>query len=72
MPGGAVGQLEAMRGITGALTNKGNSDVEDYYTGHLSGFIDDDLRGIPSRLCSAGKNISWSLTRTACALRLTL
>ncbi|MCP1453529.1 MULTISPECIES: hypothetical protein [Pseudomonas] len=49
MPGGAIGQLEAMRGIAGALTNRGNSDVEDYYTGHLSGFIADDLRGIPSR-----------------------
>ncbi|MNR55841.1 hypothetical protein D3C85_1762970 [compost metagenome] len=49
MPGGAIGQLEVLKGMTGALTNRGNSNVEDYYTGHLSGFIADDLRGIPSR-----------------------
>ncbi|SDA94119.1 hypothetical protein SAMN03159443_05186 [Pseudomonas sp. NFACC15-1] len=36
-------------GMAGALTNRGNSDVEDYYTGQLSRFIADDLRGIPSR-----------------------
>jgi hypothetical protein len=35
--------------MVGALTNRGNSDVEGFYTGHLSGFIADDLRAIPSR-----------------------
>jgi hypothetical protein len=35
--------------MVGALTNRGNSDVEGFYTGQLSRFIADDLRAIPSR-----------------------
>ncbi|WP_417695472.1 hypothetical protein [Pseudomonas sp.] len=49
MPGGAIGQLQNMRSMVGALTNRGNSDVEGFYTGQLSRFIADDLRAIPSR-----------------------
>lgn len=49
MPGGAIGQLQNMKSMMGALTNKGNSDVEGYYTGLLSRFIVDDLQAIPSR-----------------------
>ncbi|MEN2398047.1 hypothetical protein [Pseudomonas halotolerans] len=49
MPGGAIGQLQNMRSMMGALTNRGNSEVERFYTGNLSGFIADDLRAIPSR-----------------------
>ncbi|WHS60522.1 hypothetical protein [Pseudomonas sp. G2-4] len=49
MPGGAIGQLQNMKSMMGALTDKGNSDVEGYYTGLLSGFIVDDLQAIPSR-----------------------
>ncbi|MCG6577374.1 hypothetical protein EGM97_22020 [Pseudomonas sp. AF32] len=49
MPGGAVGQMHNMKSMLGALTNKGNSDVEGYYTGQLSRFIADDLQAIPSR-----------------------
>jgi len=49
MPSGAIGQFQAMKGIAGALTKRGNADVEDYYTGQLSRFIADDLRAIPSR-----------------------
>ncbi|MBT2294928.1 hypothetical protein [Pseudomonas fluorescens] len=49
MPGGAVGQFQNMRSMMGALTNRGNSEVEGFYTGHLSSFIANDLRAIPSR-----------------------
>jgi len=49
MPGGAVGQMQNMQSMLGALTNTGNSSVEGYYTGHLSRFIADDLQAIPSR-----------------------
>jgi hypothetical protein len=49
MPAGAIGQFHAMKGIAGALTKRGNSDVEEYYTSQLSRFIADDLRAIPSR-----------------------
>ncbi|MBT2342068.1 MULTISPECIES: hypothetical protein [Pseudomonas] len=49
MPGGAIGQMQNMKSMLGALTNKGNSDVERYYTGVLSRFIVDDLLAIPSR-----------------------
>lgn len=49
MPAGAVGQWQNMRTLAGALTNKGNADVERFYTGLLSRFIVDDLRDIPSR-----------------------
>ncbi|WP_260957083.1 hypothetical protein [Pseudomonas citri] len=48
-PGGAVGQFQNMRSLAGALTNKGNSEVEEFYTSVLSRFISDDLRAIPSR-----------------------
>jgi len=49
VPSGAVGQMQAMKSMMGALTNKGNSDVEGYYTRVLSRFIADDLVAIPSR-----------------------
>ncbi|AKJ97876.1 MULTISPECIES: hypothetical protein [Pseudomonas] len=49
MPAGAMGQMQNMKSMLGALTNKGNSDVEGYYTGVLSRFIVDDLQAIPSR-----------------------
>jgi hypothetical protein len=49
MPAGAIGQFHAMKGIAGALTKRGNSDVEECYTSQLSRFIADDLRAIPSR-----------------------
>lgn len=49
MPGGAIGQMQNMKSMLGALTNKGNADVEGYYTGVLSRFIVDDLQAIPSR-----------------------
>ncbi|ROO42627.1 hypothetical protein [Pseudomonas sp. 7SR1] len=49
MPAGAMGQMQNMKSMMGALTNKGNADVEGYYTGVLSRFIADDLQAIPSR-----------------------
>lgn len=49
MPAGPVGQFHAMKGIAGAFTKRGNSDIENYYTSQLSRFIVDDLQAIPSR-----------------------
>lgn len=49
MPGGYKGDWQNMKTMAGVLTNSGNSSVETFYTGLLSRFIVDDLRGIPSR-----------------------
>ncbi|KAA8705409.1 hypothetical protein [Pseudomonas proteolytica] len=49
MPAGYKGDWQNMKTMAGVLTNSGNSNVETFYTGALSRFIVDDLRGIPSR-----------------------
>lgn len=49
MPRGYQGDWQNLKTMAGALTNKGNSSVEPFYTGLLSRFIVDDLRNIPSR-----------------------
>ncbi|EPN45786.1 hypothetical protein [Pseudomonas syringae] len=48
-PAGARGSWENMRTMAGAITNKGNSDVEQFYLRALPRFIVDDIKAIPSR-----------------------
>lgn len=48
-PAGVMGNWENMRTMAGAITNKGNSDVEKFYIRVLPRFIGDDIKAIPSR-----------------------
>lgn len=49
MPSMGPGQWQHWKTVGGILTRSGNSNVEGFYTSHLSGFIATDLRNIPSR-----------------------
>lgn len=48
-PAGALGQLQALKTMAGALSHKGNSDVEAFYVRVLPTDIVSDIRNIPSR-----------------------
>ncbi|RMN64594.1 hypothetical protein ALQ56_200527 [Pseudomonas syringae pv. papulans] len=44
-----MGNWENMRTMAGAITNKGNSDVEKFYIRVLPRFIVEDIKAIPVR-----------------------
>ncbi|KPA94570.1 hypothetical protein [Pseudomonas asplenii] len=49
MPAGVQGNLRNYKTMWGAISNKGNSDVEEFYVDVLPNFIVKDIEGIPSR-----------------------
>jgi len=49
MPAGMKGNLHNYKSMWGAISNKGNSDVEAFYISALPNFIVKDIEDIPSR-----------------------